>query len=249
MHKKPLSASSFLFSIEFYQDFMYQLPGLIVCKTINSEFLWCNFQGANQMGFKDPKETIGIKDDQIRCPASECADAFVEKDKAALLGNEIELIDINTWANNKRMISYTRKKIFHYLDYGVEKKGIILYSTEITDTMISKLSDLFDDNVFKKEIGNKKSVCYEIKNCFLFSNLTSRESQCFFLLSRGYSAKAIGKILHISHRTVENHIDNIKLKLNIHSKSEIIEYAYSSGLLATIPKSLLINSIFSNKVY
>lgn len=52
--------------------------------------------------------------------------------------------------------------------------------------------------------------------------LTKRESECLQYVSKYFSAKEIALKLGISHRTVEKHIDNIKMKLNCDKKSELI---------------------------
>lgn len=52
---------------------------------------------------------------------------------------------------------------------------------------------------------------------------TKRESQCLQLLITGKTAKMIGNFLSISPRTAEQYIHSLKAKLNVHSKSELIE--------------------------
>ncbi len=54
--------------------------------------------------------------------------------------------------------------------------------------------------------------------------LTQRELQCLCLLQKNISAKQIGGILQVSFRTVESHLANIKSKLFLHRKLEVIEW-------------------------
>lgn len=54
------------------------------------------------------------------------------------------------------------------------------------------------------------------------SKLSSRELDVLSYLSRGKTAKEIGMQLAISRRTVEHHIENIKIKTNCNSKAELI---------------------------
>ncbi len=60
-------------------------------------------------------------------------------------------------------------------------------------------------------------------------NLTSREVTCVILLLRGKTAKEIAKAMVISHRTVEEHLTNIKKKVGCWSKSQLISYIYESN--------------------
>lgn len=53
--------------------------------------------------------------------------------------------------------------------------------------------------------------------------LTIREKECAKLLMEGFTSKEASKILHVSHRTVEFHIDKIKQKLKCHNKAQLIK--------------------------
>lgn len=53
-------------------------------------------------------------------------------------------------------------------------------------------------------------------------NLTERETQCLHYLSQGKSAKETSNMLHISQRTVEFHLKNIKEKAGCRSKLELL---------------------------
>lgn len=55
--------------------------------------------------------------------------------------------------------------------------------------------------------------------------LSKREMECLKLTIKGYTAKKIAKFLGISHRTVEEYIVNIRLKVGVNSKAELIEIA------------------------
>jgi DNA-binding CsgD family transcriptional regulator len=54
-------------------------------------------------------------------------------------------------------------------------------------------------------------------------NLTPREIDCFMLTLKGKTAKQIAILLGLSYRTVEEYICNIKTKLQVISKSALVE--------------------------
>lgn len=54
--------------------------------------------------------------------------------------------------------------------------------------------------------------------------ITKREKECLFWLSNGLTAKEIAREMHISHRTVEDHINNIRLKTNLQRRSHLIAF-------------------------
>ncbi len=64
--------------------------------------------------------------------------------------------------------------------------------------------------------------------------LTMRESQCLTELIKGKTAAEIAKVLHISSRTVESHLESIKSKLNCNSKSELISKVFQTGMNSLI---------------
>lgn len=55
--------------------------------------------------------------------------------------------------------------------------------------------------------------------------LTRREAECFYLLSRFTTIKKIAKILSLSPRTIETYINQIKSKMGVLYKAELIEQA------------------------
>lgn len=70
-------------------------------------------------------------------------------------------------------------------------------------------------------------------------SLTNKQELCLFFLIQGKTMKEIVPLLNISIKTVEDHLDLIKIKLKCYSKSQLIEKALDSGLLYYIPSTLL----------
>lgn len=65
---------------------------------------------------------------------------------------------------------------------------------------------------------------YEFLKCrdLIKFNLTKREYDVVFLITRGYKNRIIGEILYISETTVKKHVYNIFNKLNINSRYELL---------------------------
>ena len=61
--------------------------------------------------------------------------------------------------------------------------------------------------------------------------LSSREIEVLTLLAEGLSTKGLAEKLGISHFTARNHIQNILVKLNLHSKAQAVSYAFKKGIL------------------
>ena len=63
------------------------------------------------------------------------------------------------------------------------------------------------------------------------SILTKREVEILKYLAQGKPNKDIGKILHISSRTVDTHRSNILKKLNLRTNAELVRIAISEDLV------------------
>lgn len=55
--------------------------------------------------------------------------------------------------------------------------------------------------------------------------LTNRELEIFRLIGEGQSVRTIAEKLFLSTKTVEAHKEHIKLKLNLKSSNELLQYA------------------------
>src|SRR5262249_20280536 len=60
--------------------------------------------------------------------------------------------------------------------------------------------------------------------------LTERETQILRLVAKGLPYRQIGERLFLSHRTVQNHVQNTLTKLQLHNKVELVRYAIEQGL-------------------
>jgi DNA-binding NarL/FixJ family response regulator len=65
--------------------------------------------------------------------------------------------------------------------------------------------------------------------------LTERETQVLRLVATGLSSKQIAARLSLSHRTVQNHVQNTLDKLQLHNRVELTRYALSEGLTDDAP--------------
>lgn len=85
-------------------------------------------------------------------------------------------------------------------------------------------------------VTSSNSLCIQAmktKKYFLNTDtntyLTKREAHCAHLITRNLSSREIAEIMSISGRTVEEYINNIKLKTEILHKSKLQDYLIRSG--------------------
>lgn len=129
---------------------------------------------------------------------------------------------------NKFIIYFKEKLSLFDLD---NKKGAKIITDihfpsinwDTNDSIKSNLSELFINNSDKFEIDNKIYLTY-------------RELECCYYRMNGYSYKTIAKILNLSARTVESHINNIKQKTEKTTTDDLLKYLND--------KRWLLNTIF-----
>ncbi len=60
--------------------------------------------------------------------------------------------------------------------------------------------------------------------------LTDRETEVLRMVAKGMGYKQIAERLVLSHRTVQNHVQNTLNKLQLHNRVELVRYAIQQGL-------------------
>jgi DNA-binding NarL/FixJ family response regulator len=60
--------------------------------------------------------------------------------------------------------------------------------------------------------------------------LTDRETEILRLVAKGLTYKQIAQRLVLSHRTVQNHVQNTLNKLQLHNRVQLVRYAIEKGL-------------------
>ncbi|KAB8192810.1 response regulator [Nonomuraea phyllanthi] len=60
--------------------------------------------------------------------------------------------------------------------------------------------------------------------------LTERETEVLRLVAKGLTYRQIAERLVLSHRTVQNHVQNTLGKLQLHNRVELVRYAIERGL-------------------
>jgi DNA-binding NarL/FixJ family response regulator len=60
--------------------------------------------------------------------------------------------------------------------------------------------------------------------------LTDRETEILRLVAKGLTARQVAERLVVSHRTVQNHVQNTLRKLQLHNKVELTRWAIEQGM-------------------
>jgi DNA-binding CsgD family transcriptional regulator len=156
------------------------------------------------------------------------------------------------------MIYCMRKVTYDSINFYLKNIDLINnfshFFTEKADTLITQASmsriiipQKFEDTFSIKKVSFDDKYAQRIKNLqhdfknskldysdlykSMYPFLTNQEINCLELMMRGKTSKMMGKLLNISHRTVETHVEHIKNKLNIQSKPELIDFIFGQLFL------------------
>ena len=233
------------------ESILRKIPGIFVLKEVKdkSYYTFTNENSAKMMGFKNSDAMIGFSDEDIKCgEVAKNWQLFYQHDKEVMSGKTIRTLDVYPYLVKdvigilaiKQPLRDNNENIC-----GVICNGISLKKNDINSFFLRIWELVPTEKKFRRCFGST----YEIKDKIEKFDLSKRELECLFYLIRGKSARQIANILFRSVRTIENHIQNIKLKCQITKKSEIFDFAYAHGLLNIIPDRLIPGTaIFNNTI-
>lgn len=214
-----------------YEKLLNHLPYPAAIKSHDSVYVGSNNIMSDLCGFNSPEDMIGNADADLKCPAASMCDNFVIEDKKTLTHNIInKTLDICTYSDNKIHICLSTKS-----------KVIDNSNNHFVFLLIHELkNDILNHNiVIKENTTSNQQTSFNIGRHFPETTLSIRESECYYYLLRGYTAKETAKALGtLSNRTVESHVINIKNKLGCTNKRDLIGYGFSNKLMNFIPESL-----------
>jgi DNA-binding NarL/FixJ family response regulator len=79
-------------------------------------------------------------------------------------------------------------------------------------------------------LGEYRRLAADRRTAERAPKLTERETEVLRLVAKGLSYKQIAERLVLSHRTVQNHVQNTLGKLQLHNRVELVRYAIEQGL-------------------
>lgn len=223
------------------QNIIDNLPGLIWIKDINFQYIMCNERCRQFVGFPSKNYLIGR--DDYNSPWEDYADIYREGDIQVLeSGKSLSFLHPIRLYEGRDIAIITRKSPFY--DDSNHIVGITGFISVITaPNTIHKLISLSNYDHDLISISHQNKLQYVLSDNFEKFNLSKRETTCLFYLLRGKTAKEIAEIIFISVRTVEKHIDSIRMKLHCKTRSEIIGKAIDQGFVHFVPSDYLIEQM------
>lgn len=225
-----------------------QMPGWMFVKNLELKYTSTTLRSALLCGFKNQHDKYDKTDHELKCKASESAIYFQEQDKKVISEDrEITFLQLNQYADDKVHVFLT-KKIPLKKSCGTII-GVCGIVEEFSNPAIVK--GVFDlVNVGKTDsILNLNKKNFEINGGNFFKVLSDSESEIVFYFIRGLSSKEIGFSLHLSSRSVEATLNNLKNKFNCNSLQDFYNYCLTQQAYNCIPKTLLRRCINPNSAF
>ncbi|ABS77083.1 helix-turn-helix transcriptional regulator [Coxiella burnetii] len=222
------------------QDALYQSPDLIYSTDFAGKFTFLNKTTSSKTGFN--KEVRGISKHycDMPCKASELGEVFATQDLETIqLKKHTSWIGLAEYAGDDFTIWLGTKSPIIDNDLVI---GVFCSFKNVTRSPLINLYNILQPvNITK----SKPQLTLKICDYSLPVQLSKIESKVLFYLLRCYTSKEIATLLSRSFRTIEDHVENLKNKFNCNTKTQLIEYGITKGLLNIIPQCLLVRSFAS----
>ncbi len=123
------------------------------------------------------------------------------------------------------------KEVLHALRAGA--RGYVLKDCQADAIASSVMAVLAGDRVMASAVANRVLDMLDgtTPKKEFHDGLTDREVEILKLIAAGLANKQVAYRLHISDKTVRNHVSNIYEKLKISDRSQAILYAIRKGLI------------------
>lgn len=212
------------------------MPGHIGWKDIHRHYLGANKALLELKSLKSLSEITGRTDEELSPASSEDNRMYLEQDLRVLKGEKIS--SVHKDSNSNAILLLDKSPI---RDEHNTVVGLIYYCRYWHKADVFNVLSQLDDRL------NLETEDYSVDYHNNPFKLTSRESECLFLLIRGKTAKEIASLLSLSKRTIESYIENMKNKMNCQNKAEILVKAVTNDYHKHIPAGLnslsLMNSL------
>jgi DNA-binding CsgD family transcriptional regulator len=212
-------------------------PGFWGFQDGDSRYLYVNPAFGKLVGLSDHRDAEGLLPSQLPWPASACGEAFLAQDrKVRESGIPMQMLGIHPDDHGSLRVFLSQKIPYFNADHKVI--GTIFHTQEIS--AIETL-DPWRVLIATGHVPDDRVACVDdaSDSDAVWSQLRPRERELLFLTTRGYTAKQIGRLLNLSHRTVETFLFSLRGKLNATSKLDLVAKARERGYWNHIPQSLL----------
>lgn len=212
-------------------------PGALFCLDNDLKFSFANRETIEIAGMKNEDQLLGKQYGDMNCATALLHDEFCALDSKSIQSDKgLTSMSIAIHADGNRHVMLGSKTLQR--NAKGEVAGVISHYQEVTDLNLINLNAVLSSTDCA-ELKKSGQISLEI-TYFEGSNfrLSKAENEVLFYALRGKTASEIGKKTFRSKRTIERHLDSIKIKMNCQSKPEMIEKAIEYGFMSQLPPEL-----------
>ncbi|MBA2711753.1 MAG: helix-turn-helix transcriptional regulator [Tatlockia sp.] len=198
---------------------LMQLPFNVGFSTPEIIIQCINSETAKTLDFNSTDSARGKKISHVVQPKS--AELVLQNNLSALKNNKVQMIEEEIIRKDNLPL---QRLSFYSPLYGNEEKIIGVFGCTVVmghqalDSSLTQISRLGFLDSFKK---TSEKILPDFFLCGVY--FTNREKEILWHIIRGKSAQAIANLFKRSKRTIEQHIEHMKIKTNSLTKSELIE--------------------------
>jgi PAS domain S-box-containing protein len=206
----------------YLTEIFSRLPVAVWWKDCNSTFQGCNDFCSKVAGLSTPDEIIGKTDFDLAWHGEEAL-SFRRDDGEVMVSNKPKfgIIEPQHQANGKAVTLFTSKiPIFDSSKKTIGTTGFFCDISANDSANLIYISNLCMKSAYMS-FQNKKIYyfCYKGK----ITKLNYRQAECLTHLAMGKTAKETARVINLSYRTVEDYVNSLRNKLEINTKTELVE--------------------------
>tara|TARA_Y100000588_G_C14259316_1_gene926918 strand:- start:1240 stop:1956 length:717 start_codon:yes stop_codon:yes gene_type:complete len=225
----------------FLQHIMYHASDMIFWKDNNLTYKGANLTVSNMTGMAEPTLMVGLTDFDMSW--KEYADKYQNDDQIVLSGQSLETLEKIRTVDGITKIIWTKKNPIRTQDGGI--LGVVGFAKILTELQEQENSK--DVNEWFNAPKDTIMVNPKLIKAFFF-NISAPEAETLYFIIRGFSANHIATVLFKSTRTIEHHIERLKIKLDARCKQSLIHQALKYGFMSILPESLYLKLIKKNSL-
>lgn len=204
----------------------------------NANFINVNNRQTEIMGYRSDAEIVGNTYSRFKGIPSNVAEKFITEDLQVMRENKpMRFLSYYQYNDGRWHLLLGDKSLL--LDNEGKITGILSVAKDVTNSGLIDLSRfMFDAGKKYTQKSKKTGFGYLIANADSNNIFTKKEMPIIFYFLRGKTAKEIAHIISRSEKTINFHLDAIKIKSGVFNKSDLIEKLIHEGYMNIIPDEI-----------
>lgn len=207
----------------------------------NLKFLQVNPIYAQVTGYRQADDLIGLSYEDFKGDVVSQCELFKGQDLQVLeTQKSLEFLSYHHYGDGQWHLLWGEKSLL--FDEKQNPCGVFSKAKDMTGHPLMDMTRfLMKEAHYHFGRFQQKSFIYYVEKDHHDFGMTAKEKEILFYLVRGKTVSDIANLLSRSKRTVDMHVESLKEKFLVESKSQLIEKAIMLGYMNFIPKTFLRN--------